>query len=359
MAELRRNPLTLKWTIYPNISGEESGRLLQDLLNIPNHRLPEDSPESCIYCPQNIAGNLIEILTYKDQTLFYGPHPEIDSWDVKVTAATTPVFRIEDTLMRKGERIYDIMGSPGAHEIIIMTPEHHKHPCDFSTLELHRSFSILQQRMSDLRKDSRLGHQFAYHLCGRDFGVNCNHSVMNLVAAPFVPEKIQRELSGAFDWYRIKERCLFCDILHEEHIKQTKNYAHGIIEESASFCAFVPYFASFPLEIWILPVEHNSCFLTVTDEEMQDLARMLNLVLYRIKRTAGIRPLSMDLMSQPDSQWGYQRGYWKTLQYDWHWSLRIIVHLPLLNDDQKSFHAATGSQINPVMPERAADFLRQ
>ena len=359
MAQLRKNPLTKKWIIYPNVIEADSVRLFDSLPNIPNHRLPDDSPSSCIYCPSNIPDNLIEILTYKDQTLYFGNHPEMTDWDIKVTAATNPVFRIEDKLMRRGEKIYDIMGSPGAHEIIIMTPEHQKHPCDFSALEIHHTLLILQQRMSDLMRDSRLGHLFAYHLCGSDFGVKCNHSVLNLVAAPFVPEKIQRELSGAYEWYRMKERCLFCDIIEEEIKKRDKGLDHVIIEDSTDFTAIVPYFAAYPLEIWILPVEHNSDFLTVTGEEMSDLSRILNLVLYRIKKSIGLRPLTLDLMTQPNLHWGHRRGYWQTLEFDWHWSLRIIAHLPLLNDDEKAFHAATGSQINPIIPESAAKFLRR
>jgi UDPglucose--hexose-1-phosphate uridylyltransferase len=359
VAELRRNPLTGKWVIYDaqNInrsSLDERKRHIQSNMQL----YPQDA-DVCPFCSTDHHPKQIEIMWVSGTRLIYpGERKPGQPWDVKVIAARNPIFRIEDALLRKGKGFFDTMGSPGAHELIVMSPQHGQAIWDFSEEQIRKVLAALSERMRDLLKDQRLGHQFAYHVYGQDLGSSVNHSVMNIIAIPFVPERIQAELSRAHDWFRIKERCLFCDIYEAEIERQKRGKIHGLVEETAHFTAMVPFFADRPFELWIMPVVHQSDFLRLTGNQVDDLARMLHLVSHRMFEVLGSVPLTMTLMNQPNATWGKKRGYWTTLNQDWHWTIRIHPQIESVTASLRVFNTATGSRVNPMLPEEAAEYLR-
>jgi hypothetical protein len=78
----------------------------------------------------------------------------------------------------------------------------------------------------------------------------------------------------------------------------------------------------------------------------------------RMHGVIGPFAFSMLLMNRPNIHWGIQRGYWDTIDRDWHWTIRIFPDICLVSDDLRAFDHATGSKINPIFPEMAADYLR-
>ncbi|MBN1552914.1 hypothetical protein JW979_15680 [bacterium] len=359
MAELRRNPLTRKWIIYPQsnpdfkIIDERKTRARE------NHFLYPLEKNPCPYCPGSPSNHATPILYVSKNQMFYARSRSLpEEWSIKVQSAQHPVFRIEDELNRKGVRLYDTMGSPGAHEVVIMSNTHGKAIWDFTVRELEDVFTVVNERMRDLLKDPRLGHQFVYHIYGQDIGFLYNHAIMNLVVSPFIPEKIQCELSGAHDYFKMKERCLFCDIYEEELMARQKDKQHGLIEESDAFVAYVPFFSSFPFEVWIQPTEHSSDFLNTSSSEIAELSLISAKVFQCIHQSLGPIPIAVMLMNQPNIKWGISRGYWDTIHLDWHWSLRILPDFCWKEDEQCFFNYATGSRINSVLPEHGAEYLR-
>ena len=63
-----------------------------------------------------------------------------------------------------------------------------------------------------------------------------------LSATTFVPRRILYELRSAREWYRERDRCVFCDILRQE-IRQTKR----IVDSVGDYYAFCPYASRVPL----------------------------------------------------------------------------------------------------------------
>ncbi len=360
MTELRRNPLTTKWVVYDSRDVnltifDHRRRFLTD----NNCLYPSEMP-NCPYCPGQETENTVEILSVIDNRFVYRNQATMArDWSVRVRAARNPIFRIEEALHRKPRRLYDTMGALGAHETIIMTPTHNKAAWD---LDLHQTTIVLltlRERMLSLERDKKLGHQFAYQIYGQETGAYHNHAVMNLVVSPYIMEKIQKELSGAHTWFQMKERCLFCDIYQEELMKQEKMASHGIIDVSDHFTAFIPFFASHAFEIWILPVEHYSSFTDISSSDIPELAYLFLKIMKRLRAALGPVPYLVCAMNRPNIQWGSNRGYWQTIHKDWHWRLKIVPEVCFINDSLRGFFYGTGSRVNPLLPEDAADYLRR
>jgi len=181
---------------------------------------------------------------------------------------------------------------------------------------------------------------------------------MNLVIMPFVPETIQRELSGTQEWFDMKERCLFCDIYEEELIKRERGKRCNLIDENSTFAAFVPYFASHPFEVWIQSIDHFSSLHQLSDSMLTDLSGIFIRVVKRLHRALGPYAYIISFMNRPNRLWGINRGFWKTIDRDWHWRIRITPRTCLTNNTLEAFRYGTGNFVNPVTSETAAEYLR-
>jgi len=361
--EYRRNLLTREWVIYesetrsPNNLIEQINPFTQTSDLFPNETLP------CPCCPESMT-TIENILSVNCQSLspggiFRHSNNECsDDWDVKVIPAFQPVFSIEMPAISKPRRLHDVMKAPGAHEKIIFSRNHYETLWDLPTQKISLLFNVLQHRMINLANDPKLGHQFAYMVFGDSIGGLQGHSVLNLTASPFIPRKIRQELDGAYQWYRMKERCIFSDIYEEEIYKRDKGQANGIVIESHNFIALIPFFADHPFEIWIMPLDHYGNFTKTPAQHIPELARITSRVMTALRSKLGPFPYVMTLMNQPNENWGAMRGYWKTLSQDWLWQIRIIPHLPRPDSPFKEFNTGTGSSLNPVLPEDAAEYIR-
>ena len=79
-------------------------------------------------------------------------------------------------------------------------------------------------------------------------GASLEHPHSQLIATPILPELVAEELEGAVRYFRMKERCVWCDIVRQER----RDGARLVLEEEG-FVAVAPYASRFPYEICILP----------------------------------------------------------------------------------------------------------
>src|SRR5260370_789842 len=84
--------------------------------------------------------------------------------------------------------------------------------------------------------------------CPGAAGTTPPHSDSQLIALPTVPKNVVDELAGSLDYFRFKERCVFCDIVDQELADRRR-----VVCESAQFLVAEPYAPKFPFETWIVP----------------------------------------------------------------------------------------------------------
>ena len=107
----------------------------------------------------------------------------------------------------------------------------------------------------DLRRDSR----FRYVLVLKNHGAVWSrypHAHSHVIATPFTPKRLEEELAGAREYYRLKERCAFCDQLDEELRARRRVVARQ--RPSSSPSPRSP--PRTPTRLWISPRQHAADF---------------------------------------------------------------------------------------------------
>jgi UDPglucose--hexose-1-phosphate uridylyltransferase len=262
-----------------------------------------------------------------------------------------PLYRIEGEPGRTAEGIYDRMASIGAHEIIVETPDHSQTLARMSDEQIERVLEAYAQRIADLKRDARFKYVTVFKNQGPLSGEEWAHSHSQVTATTFVPRRILYELRSAREWYRDRERCVFCDILRQED-RQKKR----MVDNVGDFYAFCPYASRVPFELWLMPRTHSHMFETLgPNENRRHLASLLGRTLRRLLQITS--DFHMVLHTSPNTLQtkGELSDYWRTIAGDYHWHFEI---LPILQTPSKSY-SIKEIYFNGTVPEEAADRLRQ
>jgi UDPglucose--hexose-1-phosphate uridylyltransferase len=326
MAELRREPILKRWVVIT----KDPVRGPADYIPYRPPDQPQEQNKPCPFC----FGN--EKMTPKE---IFSITSEGKGWLVRVVPNKFPFFRIEGDFDRRAEGMYDLMEAIGAHEIVVESPDHHQ---SFATMDPHHIQKILsayQARIVDLKKDSRLQQI----LILKNYpGIFNRHPHSHLLAMPILPREIDDEIFGMLDYYKRKERCIYCDIIKEEISMKTR-----VVLETFHFLVFCPFASRYPFETWIIPKVHSPDFHTATQEMIEDLSEALQSLFSSFARLLADPPYGLAVHTSP-LQSRFHRD-----EYHWHIELRLRIGL------KEGYEWATGLFVNPTPPENAAAYLRE
>src|SRR6202022_1966393 len=226
-------------------------------------------------------------------------------WEVRVVPNKFPALRVEGTLDREGEGLFDRMNGIGAHEVIIETPDHMATLATMSEQAIERVFWAWRDRVLDLKRDFRLRYIVIFKNHGASAGASLEHAHSQLIALPIVPREMGEELEGSRLHFQRKVRCVFCDIIRQE----PKDGAR-VIAESADFVALAPYAPRFPFETWLLPRRHSARYEDASGHEYESLARMLKATLSRLDRALEFPPYNLVLHTAPFTEEVVESYHW-------------------------------------------------
>ena len=335
MPELRKDPVVGRWVIIATERGKRPS----------DYRLIEPVPAAdhrfCPFCPGNEAVTPAEVLAYRAD----GSRPNGPGWHLRVIPNKFPALRVEGSLSREGEGIYDKMSGVGAHEVIIETADHKQTLSNMPIRQLHEVLWSYRDRIVDLRRDQRLRYILIFKNQGASAGASVDHSHSQLIALPIVPKNVAEEIRGAEDYYRYKERCIYCDIIRQELAAGQR-----VVAQNEHFITLVPYAPRFPFETWILPKAHRPAFEESDKAEFESLALLLQDTLRRQDRALDVPPYNFLLHSSPTR---HPNNDDQRAAY-YHWHLEIMPRMT----STAGFERGTGFYINPTPPEDAAQFLR-
>jgi len=328
MPELRKDPVIGRWVIIAT----ERGARPTDFKSAPR----VITRGFCPFCEGNEDKTPPEILAYRNS----GDRDE-KGWRVRVVANKFPALQIEGNLGKRGEGMYDLMRGVGAHEVIIETPEHVTTLTKLSTGRVEEVLWCYSERLNDLKNDKRFAYGLVFKNVGVVAGASLEHTHSQLIATPVVPRTANGEMAGCREFYHYRGRCLFCDMVLQEAASGNRVVVNG-----DHYLAFEPFASRFPFETWIVPKKHRSNYETVPRDELGELAEVLRECLMRIESALEDPPYNYIVHSAP---------FGKEDMEDYHWHIEIIPRLTKV----AGFEWGTGFYINPVPPERAAEFLRE
>lgn len=327
MPELRKDPISGRWVII----SIERGKRPSDF----GMRVSPKKGGFCAFCEGNERTTPPEIMAFRSD----GGKPNTPGWTLRVVSNKFPALNVEGQLNRSGEGIFDRMNGVGAHEVIIECPDHNM---TLSTMPIKSVEEVLwayHHRITDLKKDTRFKYVLVFKNEGDEAGASLEHTHSQLIALPIVPHLVEEELFQAEQYYKYKERCIFCDIIHQETADKKR-----VISENDDFIAIAPFAPRSPFETMILPKRHESSFSPRGNFGL--LARILQQTLKQIDKVLDLPPYNMMLHTSP----------FKNEENDYyHWHIEIIPKLTKI----AGFEWGSGFFINPTAPEEAAKFLRE
>ena len=167
-----------------------------------------------------------------------------------------------------------------------------------------------------------------------------------------MPRRVLYELRAAREWYKEKERCVFCDIVRQEE-RQKKR----IVDTQGDYVALCPYASRVPYEVWIMDRKHNYCFEQPRPgSNRKHLAALLRRILRRVRLIAPAYHLVVHTSPNIIHPKGEtSTTYWKSITEDYHWHIEI---LPIVETRSKSY-SIKEVYYNAILPEAAAERLRK
>jgi UDPglucose--hexose-1-phosphate uridylyltransferase len=325
MPELRKDPLLGRWVII----GTERVRRPADFRS----ERPARRGGPCMLCGGHERETPPEVLVYRDK-------PDDGGWRVRVVPSRFPALRVEGDLERRGHGLYDLMNGIGAHEVVVESPRHDDALARLPVSAVEDVVRAWRDRIVDLKRDQRFRSIAVFKAYGLAAEVALEHPHSEVLATPIPPQGLSDELHHARAYHDYRERCLFCDILHQEAEERAR-----VVVETEHVLAFAPFAARFPFETWLLPRRHVPAFELSGAVELRELARALRAVLRKLERALGDPPFDLLLHSAPFAE--SDSPYY-------HWHLEITPRF----GPPAGFDWSSGFQINPMPPEDAARFLR-
>jgi len=328
MPELRQNFFTKEWVIIAT----ERAKRPEDLAS---HRSPQTVPsfaENCPFCPGNESKTPTEVMRF--------PANATEPWAIRVIpnkfaaldSATQPTRSLQDVWRR-------IEGF-GFHEVIIDSPDHSVCMAMMRDEQVAGILRVYKERYARLSMDRRINHVTIFKNHGSDAGASQQHPHSQLIATPVIPSQVRHRLHEALAYYDDNGKCMFCHMVEREVDEQTR-----IVQKSEHFVAMEVFASATPFATHIFPLRHMASFGDISATEIADFGRVLRSLLAKLYVGLANPDLNFTIRSGP-SDYASARHF--------HWYVSVIPRLTRV----AGFELGSGMFINTVLPEAAAEFLR-
>jgi len=292
----------------------------------------KSSPVSCSFCGGAEESTPLAIAVYKNGKIFADtPEKRVHNWDFRCFPNLYPALSPVPDPIEYQENGLQAESGYGIHEVIVESPLHGRRLEDFSDLELSGLMNVYRDRTCSSMICGKIRYVSLFKNSGKAAGASIDHPHSQLIALPFVPPLLEREIKAI----REREKCPYCAILDIEKVSSR------LIFENSECIAFSPYYSLGPFEVWILPRKHVNFLGDCSEKLLFALGDILRSVLRSYGKVLGNLPFNYMF---------YQ--FFKTPEY--HLNLRLLPRL----STTAGFELNTGIYINTVSPERAASYLR-
>ena len=263
------------------------------------------------------------------------------AWQIRWFENRYPLFNPHGT--REASKYNPLLQSEpavGFHEIIVGTPVKNRQFWDFTPKQIEALLRVYQTEIDRLQdKGYKFVQVFKNH--GVSAGTSIVHEHTQIVALPFVPPRIEEEISAAARYFRSRRRCAYCDVIKEE--RQAKE---RIAYENDTFVVICPYASRYNFEAHLYPKIHKSSFKELLPKDFEGLADAMAHVLKRLKKLK--LGFNIEYHYEPMSK------AYKEKKSGLHFHVEILPRRQVWG----GFELGTSIIVNEVSPEMAAAYYQ-
>lgn len=286
----------------------------------------------CYLCPGNTRVSGAQNADYQSVYVFDNDHPSF-SLDAPQPPAPPGMFRNAP--------------ATGICRVICYSPNHGETLAEMSVEQVSAVVDCWAEQTLELSAMPAIRHVLIFENKGEVVGVSNPHPHGQIYAADFVFKTIEEELEAMQRYAASHQANLMADIVSNERDARDRLVAHN---ESAT--GFVPYFARFPYETWVVPSAPVQFVHQLTPAQRRGFADIIRSCLIRLDNLWQMSMPYMLVLHQAPCDGADYSAY----------RCHIQIYTPLRQPGLQKFLAGveTGGShfLNDVSPETAAQQLR-
>jgi len=329
MSEIRQNMATKEWVIIAT----ERARRPEDFANWATRPVLESLPpyeSDCPFCVGNEEGSDMELLRMPQQ----GP------WDLRVVKNRYPALSIDGEWQRRFDGVNRWISGVGYHEVVVESPLHNTSFAMQSSEQICLALQAFQMRGRIMAEDSRIEHIIYFKNHGPRAGTSLVHPHSQIIGLPVIPYDVRARIEESRRYFDDTGNCVYCVMMEDEMRRGER-----LVMENDGFMVFLPYAAFSPFHTWIMPKQHESDYLDVSESLVKDLAQVLHRLVKKLYYGLNDPDFNFVLRSAPLRQ--------RKSEYV-HWYMTMIPRVT----QSAGFELGSGMFINTALPEASAAFLR-
>ena len=246
----------------------------------------------------------------------------------------------------EGTLLTPVRPSEGVCEVLCYSSEH---SATFATLPLRqikKLARVWKDRYVKLAALEYVEYVFIFENKGKETGVTLSHPHGQIYAYPYIPPVLEKELLAEREHWEAHERPLMQDVLEME-----RKDGRRIVWENARFVAFVPFFARYPFETYVVPNDHLCSLADMDSVTLDGLAEALWAMARKFDALFGFSMPYVMAMHQEPAVPGYDFNWFHVEFYP---PYRTAEKLKYLAGSE----AGAGAFINDTLAEESAEMLR-
>lgn len=258
-------------------------------------------------------------------------------------------FSLDAPDVHKNDKFEIVEPVQGTCRVICYSPVHNTTLAEMPFGEVEKVVALWQEEYRTLSANDIINNVLIFENKGKAIGVSNPHPHGQIYATNFVPRIVDQQRKSFAEYYKKNNSHLLVDLLADELNNKTR-----IVYENAHFVAFIPFFARFVYETYIVPRRQVAKITDLTNAETKSLADIHKVMLAKFDNLYNMSFPNITMLQNapcdgnPDNE-----------LFHFH----IEFYPPLRSPDKlkylAGFESGGGNIINPVMPDEAAKKLRE
>lgn len=262
--------------------------------------------------------------------------------DFSSFAADAPETRSDDPFARHEP-------AKGVCRVLCFSPKHNITLAEMGPEGISDVVALWKEEYKNLSADKAIRNILIFENKGKPVGTSNPHPHGQIYATGFVPRIVKQELDAQAEYSKKYGRSLLPDLA--EHELKTGD---RLICRNDHFAAFIPYFARFAFETYIVPLRKVSRITDLTGEETRSFEEIFRRVIVKFDNLYNMSFPNITMLHNAPTD-GDPRSEEFVFHVEFYPPMRAPDKLKYL----AGFESGGGNIINPVMPEAAAGQMRK
>jgi UDPglucose--hexose-1-phosphate uridylyltransferase len=258
-------------------------------------------------------------------------------------------FSLEAPDVHRQDPFETVEPALGTCRVICFAPRHNVTLAEMSQEGLLDVVYLWKKEFCELSSNPAIHNVLIFENKGKVIGVSNPHPHGQIYATGFIPKIVQRELDSFIDYKVSHGSGLLEDLVEHELRKESR-----IICKNEHFVAFIPFFARFVYETYIVPIRHVAQISDLTPEETLAYAEIHHQLIVRFDNLYNMSFPNITMLHNAPTDGNHKNG-----NFHFHTEFYPPMRSPDKLKYLAGFESGGGNIINPVKPEDAADRLRQ